>query len=112
MKSLAWLIFAGAISAPVVAATKAVVIDGTAEIAKRSAPDAVQAGEIHINTYTLEKGVAYFADNLTGERQALAREIAAVVEDIHVASERGRLDELAAHIDKYQGLIDRFLPGL
>jgi hypothetical protein len=67
------------------------------------------ASQIHIITYTLEKSVAYFAENLKGEKQALAMKIAVVVEDIHIASESNRLEELQEHLDKYFDLVDEFV---
>jgi hypothetical protein len=60
-------------------------------------------------TYTLEKSVGYFVENLSGEKQQQAKEIAVVVEDIHIASESNRLEELKEHLDNYFALVDEFL---
>ena len=68
-----------------------------------------EAAKIHVITYTLEKSVAYFSENLTGEKQSIAKEMAVVVEDIHITSENNRMDELHKHLDTYYGLVDRFL---
>ena len=35
--------------------------------------DATELNEIHIITYSLEKAVAYFAENLQGEQQSMAK---------------------------------------
>jgi hypothetical protein len=69
---------------------KAIFLDKTAEIRAKKPLNLENASQIHIITYTLEKSVAYFAENLTGDRQELAKEIAVVVEDIHIASEGNR----------------------
>jgi len=91
------------------AQAKEIFIDKTAEIKVRKKLDAAEAAQIHIITYTLEKSVAYFAQNLTGEKQRQAQDIAVVVEDIHLASEGNKLDELRSHVDTYFSLVDEFL---
>jgi len=88
---------------------KAIFIDKTAEIRSKRPLNLENASQIHIITYTLEKSVAFFAENLKGEKQAMAKEIAIVVEDIHIASESSRLEELEKHLSKYFDLVDEFL---
>jgi hypothetical protein len=88
---------------------KAIFLDKTAEIRAKKPLNLENASHIHIITYTLEKSVAYFAENLTGDRQELAKEIAVVVEDIHIASEGNRLEELKEHLNNYFVLVDKFL---
>jgi hypothetical protein len=88
---------------------KAIFIDKTAEIRSKKTLNLEAASQIHIITYTLEKSVAYFAENLEGEKQEMAKQIAVVVEDIHIASESNRLEELQKHLDKYFDLVDKFL---
>ena len=68
-----------------------------------------EASKIHIITYTLEKSVAYFAENLTGEKQSLAKEMAVVVEDIHLSSENNLLEKLKEHLREYFDLVDEFI---
>ena len=68
-----------------------------------------EASKIHIITYTLEKSVAYFAENLTGEKQSLAKEMAVVVEDVHLSSENNRLEKLQEHLREYFDLVDEFI---
>ena len=73
---------------------KGIFIDNTARIRSLQPLDLESASQLHIITYTLEKSVAYFAENLNGDKQELAKKIAVVVEDIHIASEKSRLEEL------------------
>ncbi|MFK7964761.1 MAG: DUF6746 family protein [Burkholderiaceae bacterium] len=91
------------------AVAKEVFIDTTAQIRRKKTVGPAEASEIHIITYSLEKSVAYFADNLSGEKQTLAQEMAVVVEEIHLASENNRLGELENHLSKYADLVDKFL---
>ncbi|MEJ2310530.1 MAG: hypothetical protein P8Z78_14660 [Gammaproteobacteria bacterium] len=88
---------------------KAIFIDKTVEIRNKKPLNLEAASQIHIITYTLEKSVAYFAENLEGEKQEQAKQIAVVVEDIHIASESNRLDDLQKDLDKYFDLVDKFL---
>jgi hypothetical protein len=130
MKQLAFLVFIMLFSLPVLAAdesndkptqhlqvadvksmeeAKTIFIDKTAEIRAKTPLTLENASQIHIITYTLEKSVAYFAENLKGEKQELAKEIAVVVEDIHIASESSQLGELQDHINKYFDLTNQFI---
>jgi hypothetical protein len=88
---------------------KAIFIDKTAEIRAKKPLNLENASQIHIITYTLEKSVAYFAENLKGEKQELAKKIAVVVEDIHIASEGNKLGELQEHLNEYSDLVDEFI---
>ena len=88
---------------------KELFIDKTAELRKKKTLNLEEASQVHIITYTLEKSVAYFAENLKGEKQELAKEIAVVVEDIHIASESNRLEKLKKHLKEYFDLVDRFI---
>ena len=88
---------------------KEIFIDKTAEIRAKQPLTLENASQIHIITYTLEKSVAYFAENLKGEKQEQAKEIAVVVEDIHISSESNRLGELKENLNKYFSLVDEFL---
>ena len=90
---------------------KEIFLGKTHEIMEKKNIGLQEASEIHVITYTLEKSVAYFAENLKGEKQALAKEMAVVVEDIHLASEKNRLGELQVHLKKYFDLVDKFLFG-
>ena len=88
---------------------KEIFIDKTAEIRSKKTLNLEEASQIHIITYTLEKSVAYFAENLKGEKQKQAKEIAVVVEDIHIASESNRLEKLKKHLNEYFDLVDKFI---
>lgn len=88
---------------------KEIFLGKTYEIMVKKDISLKEATEIHIITYTLEKSVAYFADNLKGEKQSLAKEMAVVVENIHLTSESNRLDELHTHLKEYLNLVDKFL---
>jgi hypothetical protein len=88
---------------------KAIFLDKTAEIRAKIPLNLENASQIHIMTYTLEKSVGYFVENLSGEKQEQAKEIAVVVEDIHISSESNRLEELKEHLDNYFALVDEFL---
>ena len=88
---------------------KVIFLDKTVEIRNKKPLNLEAASQIHIITYTLEKSVAYFAENLEGEKQDQAKQIAVVVEDIHLASESNRLDDLQKHLDKYFDLVDKFI---
>lgn len=93
------------------AVAKDVFLDTTARIRSMKQLNPDEAGQIHVITYSLEKSVAYFVDNLTGNKQVLARQMAVVVEDIHIASENNRPETLRKHLDKYAELVDQFLFG-
>ena len=130
MKQLALLVFSMLLSLSVLAAdeskekptqhlkiadvnsmeeAKEIFIDKTMEIRSKKKLNLEEASQIHIITYTLEKSVAYFAENLKGEKQKLAKEIAVVVEDIHIASESNRLEKLKKHLNEYFDLVDQFI---
>jgi len=89
------------------AEAKEIFIDQTAQIRSKRKLNPEEAAQIHIITYTLEESIAYFAENLTDEKQGVAKEMAVVVEDIHIASENNRLEKLRAHLDEYFSLVDK-----
>ena len=88
---------------------KAIFLEKTLEIRGKRNIGLKEASEIHIVTYTLEKSVAYFAENLTGEKQSLAKQMAVVVEDIHISSESNNLEKLRKHLEEYFDLSDKFI---
>jgi len=65
--------------------------------------------QIHIITYSLEKSVYYFVENLEGEREDLAKKIAVAVEDIHVNAENNRQEKTKEHLNKYFNLVDKLV---
>ena len=88
-----------------------IFVEKTAEIRSKAKLDVPELQEIHVATYTLEKSVAYFAENLTGARQELAKEIAVVVEDIHINSENNRKETTQQHLARYFELADKLISG-
>ena len=57
--------------------------------------------EIHMITYSLEKAIAYFVESLKDDQQAMAKEMAEIVELIHISSENNRSDETRANLERY-----------
>jgi len=88
---------------------KKVFIRNTSEIKSKKKLNPLELEEIHIITYTLEKSVSYFVENLKGERQYLAKRIAIAVEAIHVNAENNHLEETKEHINIYFNLADKFI---
>lgn len=88
-----------------------IFIEKTSEIRAKTKLDVAELQEIHFITYRLEKSVAYFAENLKGERQALAQDIAVVVEDIHINSEDNRKEKTQQHLKNYFELADKLISG-
>ena len=90
---------------------KKIFIEKTSEIKSKKELDQQELQQIHIITYSLEKSVAYFVENLKGERQKLAKEIAIVVEDIHISSENSRQEKTKTQLNKYFNLAEKFISG-
>ncbi len=90
---------------------KKIFIETTSEIKSKKKLDQLELQQIHIITYSLEKSLAYFVQNLEGERQDLAKEIAVVVEDIHISSENNRQKETETYLNKYFNLAEKFISG-
>ena len=88
---------------------KKIFIDKTSEIKTYKKLDAAKLHQLHIITYSLEKSVAYFAENMKKENRKLAQEIAVVVEDIHIDSENNREEKTRQHLTKYFTLAEKFI---
>ncbi|MDH5601798.1 MAG: hypothetical protein OEY78_10905 [Gammaproteobacteria bacterium] len=133
MKKLVPLLFALAFTSPVLASgdskeeptrhiklakvtsmadARKIFIDKTTEIKSYKKLGAAELHQLHIITYSLEKSVAYFAENLEKESRELAKEMAVVVEDIHIDSENNRKEKTQQHLTKYFKLADKFIPGI
>ena len=84
----------------------------TEQLRAKTNLDALELHEIHMITYSLEKAVAFFAENLNGARQATAQEMAVVVEEIHLSSENNRKEDTKAALDQYFALFESFTNGL
>lgn len=87
---------------------KKVFFDTTAQIKSKKTLDVAELQEIHFITYSLEKSIAYYAENLSGKQQKLAKKMAVVVEDIHINSENNRQEATKKHLKKYFKLAERF----
>ena len=83
----------------------------TEQLRAKTNLDALELHEIHMITYSLEKAVAFFAENLNGARQATAQEMAVVVEEIHLSSENNRKEDTKAALDQYFALLEAFTNG-
>ena len=83
----------------------------TEQLRAKTTLDALELHEIHMITYSLEKAVAFFAENLSGAKQATAQEMAVVVEEVHLSSENNRKDETKAALDQYFALFESFTKG-
>ena len=81
----------------------------TEQLRAKTNLDALELHEIHMITYSLEKAVAFFAENLSGARQATAQEMAVVVEEIHLSSENNRKEDTKAALDQYFALFESFI---
>jgi len=69
---------------------KQVFSETTSQLQEKAKLDAVELQNIHIITYSLEKAVAYFVENMQGEQQIAATKMAELVELIHIGSENNR----------------------
>ena len=88
---------------------KKIFNEKTSEIKRKKKLDQIELQQIHLITYSLEKSVAYFAENLKDSSgKQLAKDIAVVVEDIHVSSENNQQERTEAHLNKYFYLADKF----
>lgn len=80
----------------------------TEQLLAKTNLDALELHEIHMITYSLEKAVAFFAENLSGARQVIAQEMAVVVEEVHLNSENNRKDATKAALEQYFALFESF----
>ncbi|WP_247749638.1 DUF6746 family protein [Pseudoalteromonas viridis] len=88
-----------------------IFIEKTSEIRSKRDLDTAELQEIHVITYTLEKSVEFFALNLIGDKKKLAEDIAVVVENIHINSERNRKEETRKYLNQYFVMADTFIKG-
>jgi len=92
-------------------ATK-VMKETTKKLKAKKELNAAELSEIHIITYSLEKSIAYFADNTKGDQQAIAKKMAVVVEEVHLNSENNRKEETRKALDSYFKLKKSFSKGM
>ncbi len=91
---------------------KAVFNQTTAELRGKNKLDETELHEIHMITYSLEKAIAYFSMNIKGDQQVSAKEIAKLVELVHVSAENYRAAETEAYLQKYFKLANAYSEGL
>ena len=66
--------------------------------------DAAELHEIHMITYSTEKAIAYFGDNLTGEQKELAKKAAIILEEVHLASESNKKEVTQMKLTEFLAL--------
>ena len=69
---------------------KRVFVETTLQLREKTKLDAAELHEIHMITYSLEKAVAYFSENMKDEQQEVAKKMAAIIERVHIGSENNR----------------------
>jgi hypothetical protein len=82
-------------------AARSVFQKDTAELKAKSPLNNEALPNVHFITYSLEKSIAYYAEKGGDDVQVLAKEIADVVEAIHLHSENGRLEETQNNLQNY-----------
>lgn len=80
----------------------------TEQLKNKTKLDAQELSEIHVITYSLEKAVAYFVEKSEGDRQAIAKEMAEVVEEVHLNSENNKPEKTKVALQKYFQLEQSF----
>lgn len=90
---------------------KKVFMETSVELRSKTTLDTDELHEIHITTYSLEKAVAYFVENMKGDKQVEAAKLAEVVELIHLASENDRAEETRVYLEKYANLAKAYAAG-
>lgn len=80
---------------------KKVFLETTSVLESKRELNAAELNDIHMTTYSLEKAIAYFVENTKGGQQVEAKQMADVVELIHLASETNRADEARIYLEDY-----------
>lgn len=89
-----------------------VFLEMTSALKAKEVLDKDELHEIHMITYSLEKSLAFYAENLNGDAQKLAEDIAVVVEDIHLASENNRQGSTREFLSNYFELSQDFIASV
>ena len=84
----------------------------TTELKEKNKLDETELHDIHMITYSLEKAIAYFSVNMKGDQQASAKEIAELVELVHVSAENYRAAETQMYLQEYFELANSYSEGL
>ena len=88
---------------------KKVFLEMTSSLEAKEVLDKDELHQIHMITYSLEKSVAFYAENLNGDAQKLAEDIAVVVEEIHLASENTQQGSTREFLSNYFELSQDFI---
>ncbi len=91
---------------------KKVFIETTNDLKAKTVLDENELHQIHMITYSLEKSLAFYAENLSGTAQKLAEDIAVVVEEIHLASENNRQESTRESLSNYLKLAKDFISSI
>ena len=83
----------------------------TAELGEQNKLDETELHEIHMITYSLEKAIAYFSMNMKDDQRVSAKEIAKLVELIHVSAENYRAAETEMYLLEYFELANAYSEG-
>ena len=85
-----------------------VFAETTTQLKQKTQLDSAELQEVHIITYSLERAITYFAQNLVGEKQLDAEKMAELVEQVHLESENNRATTTADYLKEYFSLAERF----
>ncbi|MDD7986098.1 hypothetical protein PQO01_14190 [Lentisphaera marina] len=66
--------------------------------------DAAELHDIHMITYSTEKAIAYFSENLTAEQKEIAKKAAVVLEEVHLASESNNKEATQKNLTEFLSL--------
>jgi hypothetical protein len=66
--------------------------------------DAAELHDIHMITYSTEKAIAYFGENLTGEQKEIAKKAAVILEEVHLASEGNKKEATEKNLTEFLAL--------
>ena len=84
----------------------------TAQLRKKNKLDETELHEVHMITYSLEKAVAYFSQNMKDEQQASAEKMAQLVELVHLSAENNRATETEVYLQEYFELANSYSQDL
>ena len=91
---------------------KKVFVEMTSDLKAKKVLDTNELHQIHMITYSLEKSLAFYAENLNGKAQKLAEDMAVVVEEVHLASENNRQESTKNSLREYFRLAEDFMPSI
>ncbi len=86
---------------------KIIFAEKSQELKSKKVLDVAELQQIHVITYTLEKSIEYFTLNLAAEQQDLSKDIAVIVENIHINSENNRKEDTAQYLKEYFELAEQ-----